>query len=320
METDRAMKSSQAPPSTAPPLLEVRELGKQYNGFTAVAGISFTVQTGECFGLLGPNGAGKTSAIRMIYGASPPTAGSLHVFGLDITPDWRRIRARIGVCQQDNTLDPDLSVLQNLLIFAGYFGIPREQAKRRAKELLHFFALDKKSDAKVGDLSGGLARRLTLARALINEPELVILDEPTTGLDPQSRHLLWDRLHALRARGTTFILTTHYMEEAAQLCDRLVIMDHGQILVEGTPQELINDHVGQSLIELTGTQQEDLQRFLQEKNVAFDVMGERLVIYSNGDTALEQAIHEKFCSRECTFRAATLEDVFLRLTGRELRE
>ncbi|NLX18356.1 MAG: ABC transporter ATP-binding protein, partial [Desulfobulbus sp.] len=231
-----------APATAAPPLLEVRELSKTYNGFTAVGGISFSVQAGECFGLLGPNGAGKTSAIRMIYGASPSSAGSLQVFGLDITRDWRRIRARIGVCQQDNTLDPDLSVFQNLLIFAGYFGIPREQAKSRARELLHFFALDKKSDAKVGDLSGGLARRLTLARALINEPELVILDEPTTGLDPQSRHLLWDRLHDLRARGTTFILTTHYMEEAAQLCDRLVIMDHGQILVEGTPQELINRH------------------------------------------------------------------------------
>mgnify|MGYP001359676270 CR=1 FL=1 len=313
------MTTGQAATRTAP-LLEVHNLGKRYNGLTAVESISFAVHAGECFGLLGPNGAGKTSAIRMIYGFAPPNSGSLRVFGLDIATDWRQIRARIGVCQQDNTLDPDLTVLQNLLVFAGYFGIPADQARTRAEELLHFFALEKKREAKVGELSGGLARRLTLARALINEPEIVILDEPTTGLDPQSRHLLWDRLHALRARGTTFILTTHYMEEAAQLCDRLVIMDHGQILVEGTPAELIDRHVGRSLIEITGSQQEGLQRFLTERGVAFDMMAERLVIYSNGNTEIEQAIHEGFCSRQCTFRSATLEDVFLRLTGRELRE
>lgn len=308
------------PQITSAPLLEVRNLGKQYNGLTAVADISFSVQAGECFGLLGPNGAGKTSAIRMIYGFAPPSSGSLRLFGLDIATDWRQIRGRVGVCQQDNTLDPDLTVLQNLLIFAGYFGIPATQAKERAEELLHFFALEKKREAKVGELSGGLARRLTLARALINDPELIILDEPTTGLDPQSRHLLWDRLHALRSRGKTFILTTHYMEEATQLCDRLLIMDHGRILVEGTPARLIEHHVGRSLIEITGTRQEALQRFLKEKGVAFDVMAERLIIYSNGDTEIEQAIHEGFCSRQCTFRSATLEDVFLRLTGRELRE
>jgi lipooligosaccharide transport system ATP-binding protein len=302
------------------PLLEVHNLGKRYNGLVAVESISFSVHAGECFGLLGPNGAGKTSAIRMIYGFAPPSSGSLRVFGLDIATDWRQIRGRIGVCQQDNTLDPDLTVLQNLLVFAGYFGIPAIQAKQRADELLYFFALEKKREAKVGELSGGLARRLTLARALINDPELIILDEPTTGLDPQSRHLLWDRLHALRARGKTFILTTHYMEEAAQLCDRLLIMDHGRILVEGAPATLIDRHVGRSLIEITGTNQEDLQRFLREKGVAFDVMDERLIIYSNGSTEIEQAIHEGFCSRQCTFRSATLEDVFLRLTGRELRE
>ena len=175
-------------------------LGKHYNGVSAVDSISFAVRAGECFGLLGPNGAGKTSAIRMIYGFAPPSSGSLRVFGLDVADDWRRIRSRVGVCQQDNTLDPDLSVLQNLLIFAGYFQIPADQARERAEELLHFFALEKKRKAKVGELSGGLARRLTLARALINDPELIILDEPTTGLDPQSRHLLWEKLHALRAR------------------------------------------------------------------------------------------------------------------------
>jgi lipooligosaccharide transport system ATP-binding protein len=312
--------TKEQPADTNTQILQVERLGKQYNGLAAVDSISFSVRRGECFGLLGPNGAGKTSAIRMIYGFSPPSTGSLRVFGLDVTSDWRQIRSRIGVCQQDNTLDPDLSVLQNLLVFAGYFRIPAHQARERAEELLHFFALDKKREAKVGELSGGLARRLTLARALINDPELIILDEPTTGLDPQSRHLLWDRLHALRARGKTFILTTHYMEEATQLCDRLVIMDHGKILVEGTPRGLIEAHVGSTIIEIGGTEREKLTQFLRERAVQFDEMAERIIIYSNGDTAIEQTIHEGFCSRQCTFRTATLEDVFLRLTGRELRE
>jgi lipooligosaccharide transport system ATP-binding protein len=300
-------------------ILQVDNLVKRYNGVSAVDSISFAVRAGECFGLLGPNGAGKTSAIRMIYGFAPPSSGSLRVFGLDVAVDWRRIRSRVGVCQQDNTLDPDLSVLQNLLIFAGYFQIPADQARERAEELLHFFALEKKREAKVGELSGGLARRLTLARALINDPELIILDEPTTGLDPQSRHLLWEKLHALRARGKTFILTTHYMEEAAQLCDRLVIMDHGRILIEGAPIGLIEAHVGSSIIEVGGADQE-LMDFLAEREVEFDRMAERLVIYNKGNAEIEQAIRDGFHSRQCTFRSATLEDVFLRLTGRELRE
>ena len=302
------------------PILRVDNLGKRFNTLTAVDAVSFEVRARECFGLLGPNGAGKTSIIRMIYGFSPPGSGSLRVFGLDVATDWRRIRSRIGVCQQDNTLDPDLSVFQNLLVFAGYFRIPRRLAGERADELLHFFALEKKREAKVGELSGGLARRLTLARALINDPELIVLDEPTTGLDPQSRHLLWERLHALRARGKTFILTTHYMEEAAQLCDRLVIMDNGKILVEGTPDGLIEAHVGHSIIEIRGANQEELKQFLGERNVAFDEMAERLVIYSNGNTEIEQTLRTGFHPRQCTFRTATLEDVFLRLTGRELRE
>jgi lipooligosaccharide transport system ATP-binding protein len=309
----------QQPTAAGEIILQVDNLRKHYNGVSAVAGISFAVRAGECFGLLGPNGAGKTSAIRMIYGFAPPSSGSLRVFGLDVANDWRRIRSRVGVCQQDNTLDPDLSVLQNLLIFAGYFQIPADQARERAEELLHFFALEKKREAKVGELSGGLARRLTLARALINDPELIILDEPTTGLDPQSRHLLWEKLHALRARGKTFILTTHYMEEAAQLCDRLVIMDHGRILIEGAPTGLIEAHVGSSIIEVSGADQE-LVDFLAERKVEFDRMADRLVIYNKGKVEIEQAVRAGFHSRQCTFRSATLEDVFLRLTGRELRE
>lgn len=301
------------------PIIRVEGLIKRFNGFTAVDDISFAVQPGECFGLLGPNGAGKTSAIRMIYGFAPMSAGSLRVFGLDIETDWRQIRSRIGVCQQDNTLDPDLTVLQNLLVFASYFLIPARQARLRAEELLHFFALEKKTEAKVGELSGGLTRRLTLARALINDPELIILDEPTTGLDPQSRHQLWDRLQNLRTQGKTLVLTTHYMEEAAQLCDRLVIMDHGKILIDGTPAGLIREHVGTSIVDVSGADP-NLKQFLVDRKIAFDQMGERMIIYDNGDSALAQTICTTFHPQQCTFRSATLEDVFLRLTGRELRE
>ncbi|MDD2468322.1 MAG: ATP-binding cassette domain-containing protein, partial [Desulfobulbus sp.] len=260
------------------PILEVDQLVKQYHGFTAVNNLSFSVHAGECFGLLGPNGAGKTSTIRTIYGFAPPNGGRLRVFGLDITRDWRRIRARIGVCQQDNTLDPDLTVLQNLLVFAGYFKISTAQAKKRAEELLCFFSLEKKREAKVSELSGGLARRLTLARALINDPELIILDEPTTGLDPQSRHLLWEKLQVLRGQGKTFILTTHYMEEAAQLCDRLVILDHGRVLVEGSPQELIATHVGDAIVEITNPDQ-SVEGLLAHHLVNFDRLSNRLLIY-----------------------------------------
>jgi len=302
-----------------PPIIEVEHLCKHYGDFTAVDSISFTVNAGECFGLLGPNGAGKTSVIRMLHGFAPLSGGRLRVFGLDIETRWRQIRSRIGVCQQDNTLDPDLSVLQNLDIFAGYFQIPKRLARQRADELLQFFALEKKRDAKVGELSGGLARRLTLARALINDPELIILDEPTTGLDPQSRHLLWDRLQNLRARGKTFLLTTHYMEEASQLCDRLLIMDHGKILIEGSPNGLISAHVGASIIEVAGADK-TLNTFLDDRNIDFDSRGERLIIYNNGDHAVEHTIRTTFRPQQCTFRSATLEDVFLRLTGRELRE
>lgn len=301
------------------PIIQAECLCKQYDGFTAVDNISFAVQPGECFGLLGPNGAGKTSAIRMIYGFAPVSGGRLRVFGLDVETEWRQIRSRIGVCQQDNTLDPDLSVLQNLLVFAGYFRIPVRKARQRAEELLHFFALEKKIEAKVGALSGGLARRLTLARALINDPELIILDEPTTGLDPQSRHLLWERLQHLRSQGKTFLLTTHYMEEASRLCDRLMIMDHGNILIQGTPAGLIGEHIGTEIIEVGGAGPE-LRQFLVARNIGFDRMGERLIIYANGDRAVEQAVRTTFCPEQCTFRSATLEDVFLRLTGRELRE
>jgi lipooligosaccharide transport system ATP-binding protein len=300
-------------------VIEARNVVKRYGEFTAVNGVSFHVESGAFFGLLGPNGAGKTSAIRMMYGFSPVTSGRMMVFGLDIRIDWRKIRSRLGVCQQENTLDPDLTVEQNLLLYARYFETDRARARERADELLEFFALTHKRNAKVIELSGGLSRRLQLARALVSDPELLILDEPTTGLDPQSRHQLWDRLAALKKRGLTMLLTTHYMDEAESLCDRLLIMDHGQILAEGRPGSLIAEHAAESVIEIEGPG-EELRRYIRERNVKHDDLGERIIIYAEADGAMEKEVRETFCSASCLFRTGNLEDVFLRLTGRELRE
>jgi lipooligosaccharide transport system ATP-binding protein len=300
-------------------IIEVRNLVKRYNSFTAVDDVTFEVRKREFFGLLGPNGAGKTTIIRMLYGFSPITEGRINVFGLDIEHSWREIKSQIGICQQDNTLDPDLSVQQNLLVFAGYFAIPQAAAFERTEELLDFFALTHKKEAKVSELSGGMARRLILARALINRPQLLILDEPTTGLDPQSRHQVWDRLEALKQEGLTMVLTTHYMEEAASLCDRLVIVDHGKILVEGNPQQLIQQHAGGQVIDIQGPD-ENLREFINSHEIQFDDLGDRIILYTPDGSELSKTIRKEFCSRKCTFRNSTLEDVFLRLTGRELRE
>jgi len=298
-------------------VIEAVNLQKMYGPLKAVDGVSFRVGEGECYGLLGPNGAGKTSIIRMIYGFSPLSGGELRVFGLDIGRGWREIRSRIGVCQQHNALDPDLTVEENLLIFAGYFLMPSKVARARAEELLDFFALGPKRKAKVMELSGGLQRRLMAARALVNNPELVILDEPTTALDPQSRHQLWDRLAELRRRGVTLILTTHYMEEASHLCSRLMIIDHGKSLVEDAPADLTRTYAGESVIEIESPD-EGLRRFLKEEGVRHETLDRRVIVYA--DSSLGDYVRTRFCTRKCIFRTATLEDVFLRLTGRELRE
>jgi len=300
-------------------IIEAENLLKKFGHFTAVNRISFKVFSGECFGILGPNGAGKTTTIRMIYAFSPMTEGSLKVFGLDITRDWRRIKARIGVCQQENSLDPDLSVLQNLEVFARYFNIPKKEAQEKALDLLYFFALHDRMYATVSELSGGLMRRLVLARSLINQPDLLILDEPTTGLDPQSRHQVWDRLEELRAKGMTILLTTHYMEEASRLCDRLLIIDHGLILVEGKPEELIQKHVGRDIIEIERPPHE-LRSYIESQHLDYEDLGHRLVIYCEERNDLYREITKNFCQEGCMMRMATLEDVFLKLTGRELRE
>ena len=232
------------------PVVEAKNLTKKFGDFLAVDRVSFTLYPSECFGFLGPNGAGKTTTIRLIYGFSPMGGGELTVFGQDMHRHWREIKNRIGVCQQDNNLDPDLTVWENLLVFARYFNLKRDEARKRAAELLDFFGLTPKKNARIPELSGGLLRRLVIARALINAPTLLILDEPTTGLDPQSRHQLWEKLRQLKAQGLCILLTTHYLDEAAQMCDRLVIMDQGRVLVEGAPVDLVRRYIGGNVIEV----------------------------------------------------------------------
>jgi lipooligosaccharide transport system ATP-binding protein len=300
-------------------IVSARDLLKKFGDFVAVDRISFEVFRGECFGILGPNGAGKTSTIRMIYGFSPLSGGELQVFGLDVNHHGSRILSRIGVCQQENSLDPDLTVLENLEVFARYFDIPKRAAREKALELLRFMALDARIDAQVAELSGGMMRRLVLARALINKPDLLILDEPTTGLDPQSRHQVWERLEELRANGISILLTTHYMEEASRLCDRLIIIDHGRILEEGKPQDLVRKHVGQTVIEVAEPS-ETIRNFLRDQDLPYEDLGHRLVIHCDEREDLYRTFTKEFCTAGCTIRMATLEDVFLKLTGRELRE
>lgn len=300
-------------------VVEARHLKKVFGSIRAVEDVSFNLQAGECLGLLGPNGAGKTSTVRMIYGFSPLSGGTLRIFGRDMQTDWRIIKYRIGVCQQENNLDPDLSVLKNLEVFAGYFDIPKPLACKNAERLLEFMALSHRSSARVTDLSGGMMRRLMIARALINDPQLLILDEPTTGLDPQSRHQVWDRLLELRANGLSILLTTHNMEEASHLCDRLIIMDHGKILVQGQPAGLVREYAGRDVIEVVNPS-EELRRLVRAERFMHDNLERRMIIYGQEGDQLFERIGKMFCKEDCIMRMATLEDVFLRLTGRELRE
>ncbi len=302
-----------------PHIIHAVNLVKKFGGLRAVDNLSFHLAPGECLGLLGPNGAGKTSTIRMVYGFSPITSGRLEIFGLDINTAGRKIRSKIGVCQQDNNLDPDLTVFQNLEVFARYFNIPRKETRDRALQLLKFISLDTRKDDKVTSLSGGMMRRLVLARALINSPELLILDEPTTGLDPQARHQLWERLELLQANGISILLTTHYMDEASRLCDRLIIMDQGKILVEGTPADIIHSHVGDHVVEIMEPDDE-VKDFVNTHGFQNDLLDRRIIIYGEEGDKLFDLIGERFCGDGCIKRLATLEDVFLRLTGRGLRE
>lgn len=304
-------------------VIVANDLTKAYNGFVAVDGITFTVRERECFGFLGPNGAGKTSTVRMIYGFSPVTSGSLYVLGMDVRKEARAVKRRLGVVPQENNLDPDLKVLENLLVYAGFFNIPGNEAKARALELLDFFALSEKVNARIDALSGGMKRRLIIARALINRPEIVILDEPTTGLDPAARHLVWQRLRRLKEQGVTLILTTHYLEEASQLCDRLVIMDHGRILEEGDPTGLIARHIGDEVIEI-GCPPETRKPLLAGVDGlvrGHQEVGDNLLLYPvDGQEALRRLRELGYRFSYLALRRATLEDVFLKLTGRGLGE
>ena len=311
------------PSSGALPLIRARGLTKRFGDFTAVDAIDFDVATGESFGFLGPNGAGKTSTMRMIGCVSPITAGQLEVLGRDPTIDGPRIRSRIGVVPQQDTLDTELTVRENLVIYGRYFGLSRAECRRRADELLEFAQLTERANDQVEPLSGGMKRRLTIARALINEPDLLLLDEPTTGLDPQARHLLWDRLYRLKQRGVTLVLTTHYMDEAEQLCDRLVVMDKAKIVAEGSPRQLIERYATKEVTELrfpVGVQ-ETLDGQLDGLAERIELLPDRVLLYADDGEAAVAAAHQRGLRPETVLvRRSSLEDVFLRLTGRSLIE
>jgi lipooligosaccharide transport system ATP-binding protein len=304
--------------------LKARDLKKTYSGFEAVKGVDFEIFGGECFGFLGPNGAGKTTTMKMIYGAVIPTGGELTVAGLDVLHHEREIKRRIGVVPQENNLDDELKVEENLLIYGRYYDLPSKLVLRRAEELLDFMQLSEKAEARVEQLSGGMKRRLLIARALLNDPEIVVLDEPTTGLDPQARHLVWDRLRLLTEEGKTLILTTHYMEEAARLCDRLVIMEEGLIIAEGTPAALVEEHVSPQVLEFR-TNHRSLQELVPILEAASDAVertgDESILAYTDDADALLERVRGSGTEIENTiYRQAGLEDVFLRLTGRRLVE
>ncbi len=311
------------------PVVVARGLTKRFGEFAAVRGIDVTVRPGESFGFLGPNGAGKTSTMRMVSAVSRPSAGELTIFGLDPRTHGPEIRARLGVVPQEDTLELELSVRWNLEIFGRYFDLPRALIRQRTQELLEFVQLADRADSRVDDLSGGMRRRLTIARALINQPEILILDEPTTGLDPQARHLVWDRLYRLKREGVTLIITTHYMDEAEQLCDRLVVMDHGTIVAEGTPRELIDAHSTREVVELRfdddgdGDASGDGGRVARLGDLAerVEVLPDRVLLYvDDGDDVLSTVHREGIVPASALVRRSSLEDVFLRLTGRTLVE
>jgi lipooligosaccharide transport system ATP-binding protein len=302
-------------------MIRARGLRKSFGDFEAVRGIDVDVAQGEAFGFLGPNGAGKSSTMRMIAGVSPVTAGELSIFGLDPATDGPHIRGRLGVCPQEDTLDAELTVRDNLIVYGRYFGLPRRYVRAKADELLEFASLTEKAHVKIEDLSGGMKRRLTIARALINDPQILLLDEPTTGLDPQARHTLWDKLFRLKQQGVTLVLTTHYMDEAEQLCDRLVVMDGGRIAAEGSPLQLIRDYSTREVAEVRfGVgQHETLADRVRDLADRIEVLPDRLLLYTDDGERALAAVHERGLEPVAVLvRRSTLEDVFLRLTGRQL--
>ncbi|KPK47030.1 MAG: ABC transporter [Dehalococcoidia bacterium SM23_28_2] len=304
-------------------IIRARNLVKRYDGFTAVDGIDFSVRKGECFGFLGPNGAGKTTTVRMISCVSPVTEGELAVDGVDVWREPRRIKSILGVVPQEDNLDPDLSVRQNLAVYARYFDMPRELADQRIDESLVLFQLVDKQNEPIAALSTGLKRRLTIARGLINQPKILVLDEPTTGLDPQARHMVWQKLRYLKEQGVTMLLCTHYMEEAAHLCDRLVIMHQGRILVEGSPAELVEEYVGREVAEVqaSGRQRERILTDVASRTgLTVEEVEDIIYIHTRTPDGRAQMADLIRDSDKVVYRPANLEDVFLRLTGRGLIE
>jgi lipooligosaccharide transport system ATP-binding protein len=296
-------------------LIQARQLVKNYDNFRAVDGVDFNVQPGECFGFLGPNGAGKSTLMKMIYCFSPRGGGDLSVFGLDPEREPSRIKNRLGVVAQTDNLDEDITVRQNLQVYARYFGIPSGRIRPKIDELLAFMALESKADAGIRQLSGGMKRRLVIARALLNDPDLLILDEPTTGLDPQVRHLIWAKLRELKTRGVTILLTTHYMEEAHELCDRLLVMDKGKVLAQGPPAALVRDTLPAYVLELPLSRQEGVEIMPPLQS---EVHGDKLFLFAPEPSGLERIANQ--FGGEFRIRTTGLEDLFLKLTGRDLHE
>jgi lipooligosaccharide transport system ATP-binding protein len=319
METQVHQQSS-SPANPSQPVLEVQGLVKNFGDRAVVRGLDFSINPGECLGFLGPNGAGKTTTILMLLGMVEKTAGDCRIFGLPVETGLRVIKQRLGVASQTDNLDPDLTVEENLLIYAGYFGIPKHRARHRSGELLDFFALRQRRHDLVPQLSGGQRRRLLLARALINEPEFLILDEPTIGLDPQSRYLIWERLANLRRLGTTMLLTSHYMEEVSRLSNRVLIIDEGRIVAQGEPQQLIDDFVGLDVYEVPGspTELDGLEEAIGSCAASSERLPDRLFIYAREECQELEALVRPL--RGWLRRPANLEDLFIKLTGRSLRE
>jgi lipooligosaccharide transport system ATP-binding protein len=304
----------------AAPLFEARHLVKRYGASTVVDDLSFSIAPGECLGVIGPNGAGKTTTIRMCLGLTTPDSGEVSAFGLSMPGDDRAIKAQLGVVAQMDTLDPDFSCAENLLVYGRYFGLGADAIRARTPALLEFASLTSKANAKPGELSGGMKRRLSLARALVNDPKLLLLDEPTTGLDPQARHLMWERLQALLQQGKSILLTTHFMDEAERLCARLLVLDHGQCIAQGAPRDLIAQHLEPDVVEVYGQGALALaQSPLRALAQRLEVSGETVFFYTNDSAALLQAL-AAYPQLRTLHRPANLEDLFLKLTGRQIRD
>ena len=302
------------------PVLAVQNLRKSYGHREVVAGVSFELKRGECFGLLGPNGAGKTTTLRLCLGLTDPDSGSVTLVDSPVPQAAREARRRVGVMPQMDNLDPDFTVAENLLVYGRYFGMADKETHKRIPDLLEFAGLTQRGDCKIQTLSGGMKRRLTLVRALINDPDLIVMDEPTTGLDPQARHLIWDRLKRLLGQGKTIFLTTHFMDEAERLCNRLIIMDHGKVIIQGAPRDLVAEHIEPQVVEVYGDGLDQwLDNFAKPRAKRVEIIGETAFCYGEGLEPLLQNLQTQ-TALHYLYRPANLEDVFLKLTGRELRD